>query len=498
MNWKRLWITIKRDLLQYRYLLLLCVGFAVLGIALVLINNFSPFADPNFIIGVSAGTSVFAIMMVGQLTAIFNSKGSAITLMMVPASNLEKFISKILVLAVIPVMVILGLHAASRSEVGTLFATQIGVEKTAENFERFHPEDIECTNLFTSASYTYRNDSVTISYHGRFSDVVLNQYPNDWIQVGISSSHFGDLMMIIGLLGFMIYGSFGFRNRHIGNTFGVLLAALPLIICATTIDKVFYKFMSISAVENYLLIVSIITGIIGMLLIWRAYKAFCRKTVDIEDNNDNIAVGGTKINPLTIGHTARGRNDIFDINRYWNYQKHVVKETRLVLAIILGIFWLSMILGKTIDSMREVPVFVAIMLTLFMPIAAFWPNYAKKKSIADMMIPASTLEKYVSRLLVFWILPLTALLLMKHGFEKDISVFILISAIFWIIGVVFKKFGFSISGCTGILIRPLNALQEHIGESFYQLVIISIIASIIGGYAIYKRQNVTLTNWKQQ
>ncbi|MCQ2227041.1 MAG: hypothetical protein MJZ01_03900 [Bacteroidales bacterium] len=281
MNWKRLWMTIKRDLIHSQKQYLFVLGLMVLVMTMALIDNYSPFMDAGTGIGAMSGALLAcAFMFTAQLSQIFDHKKSAVPYMMVPASNLEKYISKIVTLVAIPFAFVFIMNAIVSTGHETLFARQIGVEKNAENMERFHPGEIECSSLITHQSYTYKNDSVAVTFHGRFHDVEIRKFPSQWIQVGISSSTFGDIMFIIGIIGTIVFLMLLIKNQYAGAYAGIAGCALMTIGVILPIEKIFYNTMSISATENYILIASTAEGLIGIFLLWRSYKLFCNKNIE--------------------------------------------------------------------------------------------------------------------------------------------------------------------------------------------------------------------------
>ncbi len=273
-------MTIKRDLIHSQSQFILVFGLVVLVFVLALINNYSPFMSADSGNGIMGGAIVALLVLISQIGQTFAHKKSAVPYMMVPASNLEKYISKLITLVVIPFVLFLTFNAAVTPVHETLFARQIGVEKNAENMERFHPEEIECSSLLLHQSYTYKNDSVTVTFHGRFRDVEIRKFPSQWIQVGISSSTFGDIMFIIGLIGAMVFLMLLFKNQFAGVYAGIAGCGLMAIGVILPIDKIYYNTMSISATENFILIASIAEGLIGIFLLWRAYKLFCNKQIE--------------------------------------------------------------------------------------------------------------------------------------------------------------------------------------------------------------------------
>lgn len=278
MNWKRFGLTLYRDLLQNKKILIvtLCVAIAYLGFALV--NNYYQFSDGDF--GFFGGFMFgMALACVLQIGSVFMSKKTAIPFMMTPASDLEKLTSRILVLGVLPIMLVAIVNGIVTRESATLFAQQIGVENNAENMERFHPETLVCTNVMTGKTFTYENDSIVVSFHGRFNDVVVKK-PTSWVLVGINSSKIGDIMFIIGLVGIAIFLMVWIKNFNLGSIVAITVPVLIIVGMLVGIEKVLYSSMSIDATENFILITSIAIGVTGLFLIWRAYKIFCNKQID--------------------------------------------------------------------------------------------------------------------------------------------------------------------------------------------------------------------------
>ncbi|MCQ2375528.1 MAG: hypothetical protein MJ069_06490 [Salinivirgaceae bacterium] len=281
MNWKKLGLSIYRDFLQYRQLILLSLAFAIVGVIVTLADNYSPFMENGSAAGVSFGLLMgVAFMLVSQFFTIFKDKKSTIPFMMVPASNLVKFMSKVIVLAIAPVMLICIAKAVETPVVGSVFVGQIGVEKTAENMELFHPEEIECTNFFTSETRSYQNDSVIVMRYGRFNNVVVNKYHNDWIQVGINSTAFGDIMFFIGIIGIMIFSQVCFNENKCKSIASFFLGVILVWGIVKGITKVFYHSMSVSVTENFILLASVAMGLIGLFFLWRAYKIFDNKQIN--------------------------------------------------------------------------------------------------------------------------------------------------------------------------------------------------------------------------
>ena len=261
MNWKRLWMTIKKECIHYQRMFVILIGFIIIDIVFTLANNYYQFVEINmanifrgFGLGICA---VFAL----QASSVFINKRTAIPYMMVPASDLEKFVSRIIVYTILPFCMYASINYIVDPVPGTFFAQQLGVEKCEENMERFRPEEIECTNFMNNMTYTYRNDSVVATYHGRFQDVEVYKYHNDWIQVGINSSALGDIMLLIGILGIVFFTMLSFKKYIVGSYLGCIFPVLVIIGFNYSIEKVFYNSMSVATTENYIFIVSFVESI---------------------------------------------------------------------------------------------------------------------------------------------------------------------------------------------------------------------------------------------
>ncbi len=105
------------------------------------------------------------------------------------------------------------------------------------------------------------------------------------------------------------------------------------------------------------------------------------------------------------------RNDIFNIQRYWKYQKHVAKTNWLPITIWGGINLLFFLLVSiSPDWFRNKMVFIIpdMISTLGFAVTVAlmcWQLGLKNTCISEMMIPASNLEKYLSRIVWFVIIP---------------------------------------------------------------------------------------------
>lgn len=280
MNLKKLWMTLKRDFLQCRLFYYVFLATLVLYIGLTVANSYSLFIDDTMRGAISGFQFGLLMIIVMQLGAVLSTKKAAIPLMMLPASNLEKFLSKILIHVVLPVLAIFLAHYATTPVHGNLFAQQFWVENTSENVERFHPEEIEVTNVLTGESYAFRNDSVVVTLHGLSADVVARKYPSELLQVGVSSSTFGDVMFVMGFLGILVFSLLVFGSSIAKGAISVILAGLIIVGANWGFEAVFYQYRSIEAAQTFLLVASTVVGILGLLFFYLAYRCFCNKQLD--------------------------------------------------------------------------------------------------------------------------------------------------------------------------------------------------------------------------
>ncbi len=196
------------------------------------------------------------------------------------------------------------------------------------------------------------------------------------------------------------------------------------------------------------------------------------------------------------------RNDIFNIQRYWKYQKHVVVQSWIPLAITYGIFALLCIAAAIAGTINHIVVIASSLIAMASVIAGCWPSFDKKWHLRELLIPASNLEKYISRLTVFFIIPVIIALVIPELFEmKDSDTLWHMQIIFfvsWVLAILAKRSAIFIPGLWGFMIQRVDSLYEALGNYGVLVTVLVAIVCIVGGYAIYKRQNVTLTNWKQQ
>lgn len=196
------------------------------------------------------------------------------------------------------------------------------------------------------------------------------------------------------------------------------------------------------------------------------------------------------------------RNDIFNIQRYWKYQKHVVVQAWVPLAITYGIFALLCIAAAIAGTINHIVVIASSLIAMASVISGFWPSFDKGRHLRELLIPASNLEKYVSRLVVFFIIPAIIALVIPELFEmKDSDTLWHMQIIFfvsWVLAILARQRAVIIPGLWGFMIQREDSLYEALGNYGVLVTVLVAIVCIVGGYAIYKRQNVTLTNWKQQ
>lgn len=273
-------MTIKWHYIQYPHIHILS-AIALVGIlGFVLANNYYQFIDTDTCDGLFFGAIGAAFVQFIQTTGTISNKKLFIKFMLMPATNLEKFLSCIITGVVIPLIMIGIMNVAYSPKMGTFFATQIGVEKRTENMEKFQPEGIECSGFFHHETYRYRNDSVVVTYYGRFRNVEIKKQPDNQIKVGISSSHLGDLMLVIGISGILIFFTFMIKNQIVAVYSAMASAAVPVAAIIVGREKVFYSTMSIADTENFILIISAATAILGVVLVWIAYRKFCNKQIN--------------------------------------------------------------------------------------------------------------------------------------------------------------------------------------------------------------------------
>ncbi len=273
-------MTIKWHYIQYPHMHILS-AIALVGIlGFVLANNYYQFTDADTCDGLFFGAIGAAFVQFFQTTGSISNKKNLIKFMLMPATNLEKFLSCIITGVVIPLIMIGIMNVAYSPKMGTFFATQIGVEKRTENMERFQPEEIECSGFFHHETYRYRNDSVVVTHYGRFRSVEIQKYQDNQIKVGISSSHLGDLMLVIGISGILIFFTFMIKNQIVAVYSAMASAAVPVAAIIVGREKVFYSTMSIADTENFILIISAATAILGVVLVWIAYRKFCNKQIN--------------------------------------------------------------------------------------------------------------------------------------------------------------------------------------------------------------------------
>lgn len=274
MNWKLLWMNIVREFIYCRFMLALVIGFIVLANAFALADNYFRLDMDGFIYGF-----VYAFCVIWCFRLFFNYDKALAQYLLLPSSNLEKFLSRILVYICLPLMLICCMKLVASPVHGTFFAQQFSVAKSAENMELFHPEDIEVTNSLSNLSITYRDDSVFEIQHGRFNDVVIGKHPVDSIRVGISSSAFGDFMFFVGIVGILFFSAFSFRDKMAGSSLSIILLGGLIWGFEEAIGKVFYSSMSVATTESFIFYVSLAIGAIGLYFFRRAYGIFCNMVI---------------------------------------------------------------------------------------------------------------------------------------------------------------------------------------------------------------------------
>lgn len=107
------------------------------------------------------------------------------------------------------------------------------------------------------------------------------------------------------------------------------------------------------------------------------------------------------------------RNNIFDLHRYWRYQKHIWKTNWLQYAIWGGAMLLYFIIIMAIytnnsgynNDFQFIGILIAILGTILINCLICYRYGYKSGCISEMLIPASNLEKYLSRLTTFAIVP---------------------------------------------------------------------------------------------
>lgn len=281
MNWKLLWMNIVREFIYCRLTLALIIGFIVLANAFVLANDYFRLDMDGLMSGFvsSLGSFVVLFFCVTLYFRLFNDNKALAQYLLLPSSNLEKFLSRILVYICLPLMLICCMKLVASPVHGTFFAQQFSVAKSAENMELFHPEDIEVTNSLSNLSITYRDDSVFEIQHGRFNDVVIGKHPVDSIRVGISSSAFGDFMFFVGIVGILFFSAFSFRDKMAGSSLSIILLGGLIWGFEEAIGKVFYSSMSVATTESFIFYVSLAIGAIGLYFFRRAYGIFCNMVI---------------------------------------------------------------------------------------------------------------------------------------------------------------------------------------------------------------------------
>ncbi len=196
------------------------------------------------------------------------------------------------------------------------------------------------------------------------------------------------------------------------------------------------------------------------------------------------------------------RNDIFNIQRYWKYQKHVVVQSWIPLAITYGIWGLFCLACAIMGESFEGPAFAMVLIAMVSVCAGWWPSFSKKWHIKELLIPASNLEKYISRLTVFFIFPITlAMVFVKIcSCETELPVWqtLLMFSMYWILTILLNKLTFAFMGLWGFLFNWLGQLHEVLGNYSDLVVIMVMIGGIVGGYFCMRSINVTLTDWSQK
>ncbi|MCQ2227042.1 MAG: hypothetical protein MJZ01_03905 [Bacteroidales bacterium] len=196
------------------------------------------------------------------------------------------------------------------------------------------------------------------------------------------------------------------------------------------------------------------------------------------------------------------RNDIFNIQRYWKYQKHVVVQAWVPLAITYGIFALLCIAAAIAGTINHIVVIASSLIAMASVIAGCWPSFGKKWHLRELLIPASNLEKYVSRLVVFFIIPAIIALVIPELFEmKDSDTLWHMQIIFfvsWVLAILAKRSAIFIPSLLGLMTQRVDSLYEALGNYGVLVTVLVAIVCIVGGYFCMCRTSLTLSDWQRQ
>lgn len=192
------------------------------------------------------------------------------------------------------------------------------------------------------------------------------------------------------------------------------------------------------------------------------------------------------------------KNEIFDMQRYLKYQKHIVMDAWWILAGAYGFLIVVSIIIAILGTQVHIPPMIAFLIAIGSNTCGWWQMFVKNKCLYEMMIPASNLEKYVSRLTIFGILPWIVSLIVCMVFDfmphTDLLGLIVMGSTWWLLGIVIKRYAIFLGGC----MVWVGKLFDIVNDDLCLVASAWIIACVVLGYVFAKRMKLTLDNWNMQ
>lgn len=199
------------------------------------------------------------------------------------------------------------------------------------------------------------------------------------------------------------------------------------------------------------------------------------------------------------------KNDIFDFCRFWRYLKRVLSEVQVkLLAIAYVVIAICCVVAAVDNSYAFIPCFAAITTVMLVCAFGFLALFTMSKSLMEMLIPASVVEKYLARLLVYFAIPCMVSLAVVVMFDSvpfvEMLYMLALCSLVWLFSISAGPAACGILGCMSVYLKTLPTVEGHLGGSLTWVLAAVIVANIVGGYLLLKKKNYTansITLYKQ-